>query len=88
MKHFLYAAAALAAFTSPSYAETIAITGGKLVVGDGSDIGGGASTQGTLSIQGLVMHGEHEAKRSRIHGLDVFEQFEAVFIRQCQVNDD
>jgi len=36
MKHFLYAAAALAAFTSPSYAETIAITGGKLVVGDGS----------------------------------------------------
>ena len=36
MKHFLYAAAAMAALTSPSYAETIAITGGKLVVGDGS----------------------------------------------------
>ena len=36
MKHFLYAAAAMAALTSPSYAETIAITGGKLIVGDGS----------------------------------------------------
>lgn len=36
MKHFLYAAAAMVALTSPSYAETIAITGGKLVVGDGS----------------------------------------------------
>jgi imidazolonepropionase-like amidohydrolase len=36
MKHFLYAAAAIAALTSPSYAETIAITGGKLVIGDGS----------------------------------------------------
>ena len=36
MKHFLYAAAAMAALTSPSYSETIAITGGKLVVGDGS----------------------------------------------------
>lgn len=36
MKHFLYAAAAMAALTSPSYAETIAITGGKLVIGDGS----------------------------------------------------
>lgn len=36
MKHFLYAAAVMAALTSPSYAETIAITGGKLVIGDGS----------------------------------------------------
>jgi imidazolonepropionase-like amidohydrolase len=36
MKHFLYAAAAMAALTSPSYAETIAVTGGKLVIGDGS----------------------------------------------------
>jgi hypothetical protein len=33
------------------------------------------------------MHGEHEAKRSRIHGLNVFKKFEAVFIRQCQVNN-
>ncbi|TSB04546.1 amidohydrolase family protein [Sphingorhabdus contaminans] len=36
MKHLLLAAAALAALTSPSHAETIAITGGKLVIGDGS----------------------------------------------------
>lgn len=36
MRHFLYAAAAMAALGSPSYAETIAITGGKLVIGDGS----------------------------------------------------
>ena len=31
MKHLLLAAAALAALTSPSQAETIAITGGKQV---------------------------------------------------------
>lgn len=36
MKHLLLAAAALAALSSPSQAETIAITGGKLVIGDGS----------------------------------------------------
>lgn len=36
MKHLLLAAAALAALSSPSHAETIAITGGKLVIGDGS----------------------------------------------------
>lgn len=36
MKHLLLAAAALAALTSPSRAEIIAITGGKLVIGDGS----------------------------------------------------
>lgn len=36
MKHLLFAAAALAALSSPSHAETIAITGGKLVIGDGS----------------------------------------------------
>ena len=36
MKRFLFVAAALAAITSPAYAETIAITGGKVVIGDGS----------------------------------------------------
>lgn len=36
MKHLLFATAALALFTSPAMAETIAITGGTLVVGDGS----------------------------------------------------
>jgi imidazolonepropionase-like amidohydrolase len=36
MRHFLYAAAAVAAFASPVAAETIAITGGRVVVGDGS----------------------------------------------------
>lgn len=36
MRHFLYAAAAVAAFATPAVAETIAITGGRLVVGDGS----------------------------------------------------
>jgi imidazolonepropionase-like amidohydrolase len=36
MRHFLYAAAALAAFATPVAAETIAITGGRVVVGDGS----------------------------------------------------
>lgn len=36
MRHFLYAAAALAAFSAPVSAETIAITGGRVVIGDGS----------------------------------------------------
>ncbi len=36
MRHFLYAAAAVAAFATPAVAETIAITGGRVVVGDGS----------------------------------------------------
>lgn len=36
MRHFLYAAAALAAFAAPAVAETIAITGGRVVVGDGT----------------------------------------------------
>ena len=36
MRHFLYAAAALAAFAKPAVAETIAITGGRVVVGDGT----------------------------------------------------
>lgn len=36
MRHLLFAAAALAALASPANAETIAITGGKLVIGDGS----------------------------------------------------
>ena len=36
MRHFLYAAAAVAAFATPVAAETIAITGGRVVVGDGS----------------------------------------------------
>jgi imidazolonepropionase-like amidohydrolase len=36
MRHFLYAAAAVAAFATPVTAETIAITGGRVVVGDGS----------------------------------------------------
>jgi imidazolonepropionase-like amidohydrolase len=36
MKHLLLAAAALASFATPAAAETIAITGGKIVVGDGS----------------------------------------------------
>jgi imidazolonepropionase-like amidohydrolase len=36
MRHFLYAAAAMAAFSTPAVAETIAITGGRLIVGDGS----------------------------------------------------
>lgn len=36
MRHLLFATAALALFTSPAMAETIAITGGTLVVGDGS----------------------------------------------------
>lgn len=36
MRHFLFAAAALAAFASPAVAETIAITGGRVVVGDGT----------------------------------------------------
>ena len=36
MRHFLYAAASLAAFATPVAAETIAITGGRVVVGDGS----------------------------------------------------
>ena len=36
MRHFLYTAAALATFATPVFAETIAITGGRVVVGDGS----------------------------------------------------
>lgn len=36
MRHFLFAAAALAAIATPAYAETVAITGGRLVIGDGS----------------------------------------------------
>jgi imidazolonepropionase-like amidohydrolase len=36
MKRLLLSAAALAALATPAYAETIAITGGKLVIGDGS----------------------------------------------------
>lgn len=36
MRHFLYAAVAVAAFATPVAAETIAITGGRVVVGDGS----------------------------------------------------
>jgi imidazolonepropionase-like amidohydrolase len=36
MRHFLYTAAALATFATPVAAETIAITGGRVVVGDGS----------------------------------------------------
>jgi imidazolonepropionase-like amidohydrolase len=36
MRHFLYAAAAVTAFAAPVAAETIAITGGRVVVGDGS----------------------------------------------------
>ena len=36
MRHFLYAAAAVTAFATPVAAETIAITGGRVVVGDGS----------------------------------------------------
>jgi imidazolonepropionase-like amidohydrolase len=36
MSHFLFAAAALAAFATPAVAETIAITGGRVVVGDGT----------------------------------------------------
>lgn len=36
MRHFLYAAAALAAFAAPVAAETIAIMGGRVVIGDGS----------------------------------------------------
>ncbi len=36
MRHILFAAAALAALPAPANAETIAITGGKLVIGDGS----------------------------------------------------
>ena len=36
MRHLLFVAAALASLAAPAAAETIAITGGKLVVGDGS----------------------------------------------------
>jgi imidazolonepropionase-like amidohydrolase len=36
MSHLLFAAAALAAFATPAVAETIAITGGRVVVGDGT----------------------------------------------------
>jgi imidazolonepropionase-like amidohydrolase len=36
MKHLILFAAALVAVTSPAYAETIAITGGKVVIGDGT----------------------------------------------------
>ncbi|HEV7233566.1 MAG TPA: amidohydrolase family protein [Sphingorhabdus sp.] len=36
MKHFLLTAAALAGFATPALAETIVITGGKVVIGDGS----------------------------------------------------
>lgn len=36
MRHFLFAAAAVVSLSSPTLAETIAITGGKLVIGDGS----------------------------------------------------
>ncbi len=36
MRHFLFAAAAVVSLSSPAFAETIAITGGKLVIGDGS----------------------------------------------------
>ena len=36
MRHFLCAAAVLAAFATPAVAETIAITGGRVVVGDGT----------------------------------------------------
>ena len=47
MRHFLYAAAALAAFAAPVAAETIAITGGRVVIGDGS----GPINGGTVVIR-------------------------------------
>lgn len=37
MKHLLLAAVALAGFAAPASAETIAITGGRVVIGDGSE---------------------------------------------------
>lgn len=36
MRHFLYAAVALTSFSAPVSAETIAITGGRVIIGDGS----------------------------------------------------
>lgn len=36
MRHFFYAAVAVAAFSAPVSAETIAITGGRVIIGDGS----------------------------------------------------
>jgi imidazolonepropionase-like amidohydrolase len=36
MKHLLFTAAALLAMAVPAHAETIAITGGKVIIGDGS----------------------------------------------------
>lgn len=36
MRHFLFVAVAMAAVAAPVFAETIAITGGKVVIGDGS----------------------------------------------------
>jgi imidazolonepropionase-like amidohydrolase len=36
MKHLLLTAAALASFALPAQAETVAITGGKVIIGDGS----------------------------------------------------
>ena len=36
MKHFLLSAAALIAVAAPAYAETVAIIGGKVIIGDGS----------------------------------------------------
>lgn len=34
------------------------------------------------------MHGEYDAKGARIHGLDVLQQFESVFVGQCEIDDD
>ena len=36
MRHLLFSAVALLAFAAPAHAETVAISGGRVVIGDGS----------------------------------------------------
>ena len=66
MRHFLFAAAALAAFATPAVAETIAITGGRVVVGDGTaPIDGGTVIirDGNVIAAGASVAGPADARR-------------------------
>ena len=66
MRHLFLTAAAIASLAAPAAAETIAITGGKLVVGDGSaPIEGGTIVvrDGTIVAAGKGVAKEKEKKR-------------------------
>ena len=84
MRHFLYAAAALAAFAKPAVAETIAITGGRVVVGDGTaPIDGGTVIirDGNVIAAGANVAVPADARRIDAKGKWVSPGFFAGFTR-------